>query len=76
MNGAMIGLKIGAATSGSMLAAAELDGGNISITAAVACCVFVSGVVWWLSKKFEHIDGQINDLKKQVKRLTDYNEDQ
>lgn len=83
MNSVSVGIKIGMATSGTMMASSQLDGGNISITAAVTCCVFVAGVVWWLAKKFEHIDGQIkelkdqgNDLKEQVKRLTDYNEDQ
>ena len=49
------GTKVGVATSAAMVAVGSLDGGNVSVTAAVGCCIFVGGLTWHLSKGLQKI---------------------
>lgn len=56
---------IGVMTAGSM-AVVSVDGINVSLGVAVPCMVFVSGIVWWLSSRFQRIaDGQSESHRNQ-----------
>ena len=69
MNEITVASKIGAATGFTMLAAGTLDGGNVSVTTAATCCVFVGGCVWWLAKRFQAIDDRLNSMAESIRFL-------
>jgi hypothetical protein len=52
--------KIGVSTGATMLAAtnisANIEDGRISVVVAVTCTVFICGIVWWLSSRFQKIE--------------------
>lgn len=64
-----LGIKMGGAVSGSMVAAANIDGGNISVTAAVGVCVSVAGMTWWLSSRFQKIDDRLTSIETRLTSL-------
>jgi hypothetical protein len=60
----LAGITVGAVTTVSMFAAASLDGSTISVEAAVGVVVFISGLVWWMSAKFQRMDDRLQNIER------------
>lgn len=69
MSAIAAGIKIGMATGGAMFASGALDEGSISVRAAIGCCVFVAGCIWWLGKKFQSIDDKLKYMSHRMNSL-------
>lgn len=66
MNEMLLAVKVGVSTGVAMVATAaasmNIEDGRVSVVVAVTCTVFISGIVWWLGKKFQ----ELADANKQT----------
>lgn len=80
MNEFYTAAKVGVSTGVAMLATVgvNIEDGRVSVAVAVTCTVFICGIVWWLSSRFQSIaDSQKemnNRLTKIERELTARNE--
>jgi hypothetical protein len=65
-----IGLKIGGATGLSMFAVTNnLEGGTVGLAVAIPSAVFISGIVWWLGRKFQQLEDGISRMQERIASL-------
>ena len=57
------GIKLGTLTTVAMVATGTIEDGHVSITVAITCCVFISGIVWWLSSQFQRISDRLDSIE-------------
>lgn len=60
---AITGLVAGAVVIGTQ----RVDEGNISLSAACACMVFVGGIIWLLASRFQKIDDRLDKIESHIK---------
>ena len=65
------GVAIGGATGLALvLAEVAITGGtSVPLEAAIGVAVFVSGMIWWLGRKFQSLDDQLKSITHFLDRL-------
>lgn len=47
----------------------NIEDGRVSLAVAVTCTVFICGIVWWLSSRFQRISDSIEGLRERLERM-------
>jgi hypothetical protein len=62
--------KVATATGIAMLAtikgSVNVEDGRVSVAVAISCTVFICGIVWWLSSRFQKIADQAELTNKRL----------
>ena len=63
MSNTLAGIAIGGATGTALIIADVITAHNIELKDAVGVVVFISGMVWWLGRKFQKIEDKVDACK-------------
>mgnify|MGYP006921333865 CR=1 FL=1 len=71
MNDVIMAGKIGIATGVTMFASSSvnIEDGRVSLAVAVTCTVFICGIVWWLSSRFQSITDNQSEMNKRLTKI-------
>jgi len=69
MNELVAAIKLGGITGTTMFAVSNIEGQSISVTVAATCAVFIGGITWWLSSRFQQIADDQNAMKHRLRRI-------
>ena len=63
--------RVGGLTGATMFATSNLnvEEGRVSVAVAVTVMVFVSGVVWWLSSRFQSIADSQREMSARLSKI-------
>ena len=65
-----VGLKIGMVTGVSVFATTNnLEGSAVGLAVAVPSAVFISGIVWWLGRKLQHLEDSMKRMNERLREL-------
>jgi len=64
-------VKVAGATGTTMFASTSIniEDGRMSIAVAATCTVFICGIVWWLSSRFQSIADSQNEMNKRLTKI-------
>jgi len=69
MNNTISGLALGGLTGATLLLADALTATTLGVRDAVTLVVFVSGLVWWMGRKFQKIEDKLDEHNQRLADL-------
>lgn len=69
VSNAIAGILVGGATGGAVLLADTVTASNLNLREAAALVVFVSGLIWWMGRKFQRIEDKLDEHGERISKL-------
>lgn len=69
MNNIIAGVALGGTTGAALVVADVITASSINLRDALTLAVFVSGLVWWMGRKFQQIEDKLDDHTDHLKKL-------